>query len=310
MMSGSQHGQQVSLQRLEFLNKAIESISVAIGVSDAKGNHIYQNKALSDLFGYKKAEELQAAGGGKAVVKDPSVATEMFDAIMNGKSWKGELEMVTKSGRVIPCYEYADAIMDEKGTIIGLIGIITDRTEWKATQNQLNENARFNESLLNLIQEVIYIYDFNEKKNVYCNKGIETVLGYSVEEIRDMGERMISLLMHPEDFIVYTESVIPRYKTAKDKEQISSVYRMKHKNGQWVWLESTETIYRRQADGVPVQIFGVIRDITNEKQMLEMLKLKLVETEKTNALMVNRELRMVELKKQIKDLEFKLQNKG
>ena len=127
-------------EKLLFISKAIEASSNAIGISDATGRHFYQNKALSDLFEYETAEELQAAGGGAAVVNDPEVAKEMFNNIMSGNSWEGELEMKTKSGHVFHAHELADAIKDADGKIIGLIGVITDITQRKLAEEALKES--------------------------------------------------------------------------------------------------------------------------------------------------------------------------
>jgi PAS domain S-box-containing protein len=122
---------------LAQIRAAVEASSDAIGISDAQGHHVYQNKALSDLFGYATAEELEAAGGGPAVVKAPTVSRAMFDAILHGGSWVGELEMVTKSGRVFPAFERADAILDGAGEVVGVMGIITDMTERKEREDAL-----------------------------------------------------------------------------------------------------------------------------------------------------------------------------
>jgi PAS domain S-box-containing protein len=135
-------------RRLLEVMAAIESASDAIGISDAQGGHFFQNKALSDLLGYKTAEELQAAGGGPAAVKDQSIAKKMFDSIMDGDPWAGELEMVTKDGRVFPAYERANAIKDDAGNIIGLIGIITDITERKKTEQALLESEALNQAVI------------------------------------------------------------------------------------------------------------------------------------------------------------------
>jgi two-component system cell cycle sensor histidine kinase/response regulator CckA len=123
-------------RRLAYIGAAVEATRDAIGISDPQGHHVYQNKALSALFGYATAEELEAAGGGTAVVKDPAIGRDMFDAIMHGKSWAGELEMVTKSGRVFPAFERADAILDGSGRIVGLIGIITEMTAHRRAEEQ------------------------------------------------------------------------------------------------------------------------------------------------------------------------------
>jgi PAS domain S-box-containing protein len=117
--------------------KAVESTSDAVGISDAQGRHVYQNRAFTDLYGYATAEELQAAGGGAAAVKDPAVARQLYADILSGKPWAGELELVTKDGRVFTGYERADAILDLEGRMIGAIGIVTDITERKRAEDRL-----------------------------------------------------------------------------------------------------------------------------------------------------------------------------
>jgi PAS domain S-box-containing protein len=140
-------------ENLSIISKAVESATDAIGISDANGYHFYQNKALSDLFEYSTAEELQSAGGGSAVVKDPEVAKEMFNNIKSGKSWSGELKMVTKSGKILDCYERADAIIDNDNKILGLIGIITDITARKQSEESLKKKIEelewFNKMMVN-----------------------------------------------------------------------------------------------------------------------------------------------------------------
>lgn len=132
-------------------------------------------------------------------------------------------------------------------------------------KNDLSERNKFTESLLNLNPDIIYIYDINKQKNIYSNDGIQKVLGYSVEEIHQIENQLIPFLMHPDDLKVYSEKIIPKYSYVKDNEPVIHQYRMKNKNGEWHWLQSKEIIYKRLDDGKPCQIFGVVHDITTEK---------------------------------------------
>ena len=127
-------------KRMAYIVKAIDSANDAIVISDNQGHQFYQNKAFSDLFEYETPEETEASGGGKATIKDPEITKELFGNIMSGKSWLGELEMVTKSGRVFSAYESANAIKDPAGNILGLIGIISDITERKKREEALVQN--------------------------------------------------------------------------------------------------------------------------------------------------------------------------
>ena len=142
-------------------------------------------------------------------------------------------------------------------------------TERKGDAKNLAERNLFIESIVNTSPDILYIYDIIERRNIYSNEGIQKILGYSTEEVYQMGEQLISNLMHPDDFEVYLQETYPKYLQAKDGELITHQYRMQHRNGDWRILESDELIYLRQPDGSPRQIFGVVRDITDRKKAEE-----------------------------------------
>jgi PAS domain S-box-containing protein len=160
------------------ITKAIESVGDAIAISDAQGHHFYQNKALSDLFEFENAEELEAAGGGMARVKDPAIAKKMFNNILHGKSWSGELEMVTKNGRVFPAYERADAIKDKEGNIIGIIGIITDITESRQTKEILRKSENMLHAVLDNFPGIVF---WKDKQSTFlgCNQAFAVEAGFN-----------------------------------------------------------------------------------------------------------------------------------
>ncbi|MCX6916868.1 MAG: PAS domain S-box protein, partial [Verrucomicrobia bacterium] len=158
--------------------KAVESTSDAVEISDVQARHFYQNRAFSELFGYATAEELQAAGGGPTIIKDPEVAREMFANIQSGKPWTGELEMVTRSGHVFPAYERAHPIKDEAGNLIGLVGIITDFSARKRDEDAL----RLFKNLVQHSSDAIGM-STPEGKHYYQNSAFDRLFG-KVEDRR------------------------------------------------------------------------------------------------------------------------------
>jgi len=155
------------------------------------------------------------------------------------------------------------SINDLRNANIDLENEIEER---KKVEKKLLETKLFNETILNASPDIIYVYDIVKKINIYSNEGINRVLGYTVNEIQEMGDKMIEYLMHPDDYPTYLNETIQKYKNAKDNEYIKHEYRMKNKNGDWCWLISKESIFHRNEDGSPEQIFGIIADITIRKQ--------------------------------------------
>jgi PAS domain S-box-containing protein len=149
--------------------------------------------------------------------------------------------------------------------------IFEDVTAEKKSQEELENQKHFMETLISQSTDINYIYDLVDKKNVYINEGIQKVLGYSIKDIHKMGNQMLSRLMHPDDMKRYLKEIVPKYAKAKDGEIISNTFRMKHKDGRWKWLDCTESIYKRQKNGLPWQVFGIIHDITRRKDAQEQM---------------------------------------
>ncbi|PKN10161.1 MAG: PAS domain-containing sensor histidine kinase, partial [Deltaproteobacteria bacterium HGW-Deltaproteobacteria-7] len=89
-------------------------------------------------------------GVASTVYADQDVARNVFETIMNGGSWSGEVEDITKDGRRITVLLRADAIKDEKGKILGLLALNTDITERKKAEEEIR---RLNESLEQRVRE-------------------------------------------------------------------------------------------------------------------------------------------------------------
>jgi PAS domain S-box-containing protein len=144
------------------IQKAVESSGDAIGISDSQGRHFYQNKAFSDLFGFS-INEIGGPLGAVAVFAKPEEGRKVFETIMRGDSWKGEVEMNTKDKRRIPVVGRANAIKDNEGNIIGLIGIFTDITERKRAEETIRESEEMYKTLIETSSDSITVVDMEGK---------------------------------------------------------------------------------------------------------------------------------------------------
>ncbi|MBN3560711.1 PAS domain-containing sensor histidine kinase [Aliamphritea spongicola] len=86
---------------------------------------------------------------------------------------------------------------------------------------------------------------------------VERMLGYTVEEM--IGTRGYDLF-HPED----ADNLIKRSASVRYRRGMyTNVYRYKHKQGHYIWLETTSRTLRDE-DGKPIEIICVSRDVTEQ----------------------------------------------
>ena len=144
------------------------------------------------------------------------------------------------------------------------------QTVQQLVEKALWENQRFIQKIADATPAILYIYDLIEEQNIYANRQVTEILGYSPEAIQKMGIGFITLL-HPDDSALVNEK-IQRWKTAKDGEILEIEYRMQHASGEWRWLYSRETVFTRTTDGLVQQILGTASDITKRKEAEEELR--------------------------------------
>ncbi|HEY9819864.1 MAG TPA: PAS domain-containing protein, partial [Candidatus Sericytochromatia bacterium] len=130
------------------------------------------------------------------------------------------------------------------------------------------ENPHFLQRMLKTTPNLWYIYDLLSKKNIHVNHQVAEALGYTGSEVSEMGVDVLPRLFHPDDVGRMTEH-FKRLSYATDDESFEIEYRMSHKDREWRWFKSRETVFTRNADGSPQQILGCLEDITERKRVEE-----------------------------------------
>ena len=145
-----------------------------------------------------------------------------------------------------------------------VIIVARDISDRKLAESALRSSQHFIQAIADANPNLLYVYDLIEQRNIYSNRQISTMLGYTAQEIQDLGTAMMPTLLNPEDLPAFLENV-KKVERAKDGDVIECQYRMKHKNGEWRWMHSWDTVFLRQTDGKPQQIFGTANDFTDRK---------------------------------------------
>ncbi|MBV6621722.1 MAG: PAS domain S-box protein [Rivularia sp. (in: Bacteria)] len=114
------------------------------------------------------------------------------------------------------------------------------------------------------------LWDWNiNSAQIYRDCRWKEMLGYKDSEV---SEDALSLrrLIHPQD-INFVRQELKAY--LKGKRQTYEVeFRMRSKNHNWKWIQSSGKIFERDTNGLPVRMTGTYKDITERKQAEHILQ--------------------------------------
>jgi PAS domain S-box-containing protein len=124
---------------LKMQSAAFESFALAIIITDIKGNIQWANSAYARLTGYELTE-IVGKNNGKLVnsgKQNPDFYKNLWETIMSGKVWSGELINKRKDDTIYPEEQTITPILQTNGDISGFIAIKIDITKRKQLEESL-----------------------------------------------------------------------------------------------------------------------------------------------------------------------------
>jgi PAS domain S-box-containing protein len=150
-----------------------------------------------------------------------------------------------------------------------LFGTFQDINEIKLFEKGLqNESERLNNVLEGTLAGT-WEWNIETGETIY-NKRWAQLLGYDIDEIKPHKVSTGFELMHPDD-IAGTDAKLNQYFRG-ECDLYEAEFRMKHKNGNWIWLQDRGKIFKWNAQGKPLMMAGTHQDITNRKLAEEQVR--------------------------------------
>lgn len=153
----------------------------------------------------------------------------------------------------------------------GILIYSEDITQRKRAEEQLRESEAFTNHVSDIAPSVLYVYDLDEKRNLWGNRATYDGLGYNREELDALSGNLLATLMHPDDFARYPHHAA-RMASLENGQIAEFEYRMRAADGSWRWLISRDMVFRRADQGRVTQIIGAALDITDRKRAEERLR--------------------------------------
>ena len=152
-----------------------------------------------------------------------------------------------------------------------LLIFFTDITERKRMEQSLKERQHLLQKILDTEPGTVYIYDLEERRNIYVNRHWLSEFGYTPEETQAMGDELLGRIFHPEDLAqisVHHED----WRQAGEGVIREIEYRVRTKTGEWRWLHSHEAAFMYDESGRVKQILGISYEVTPRRIAQEALR--------------------------------------
>jgi PAS domain S-box-containing protein len=115
------------------------------------------------------------------------------------------------------------------------------------------------------------LWDWNIQSNeIYYDTRYAEILGYRVEELSPSSFDTWQTRCHPEDLERIKDLV--RQNLAAEIEYYDCEYRMRHKNGDWIWIQDRGRVTARDEEGKALRMAGIHANITERKRSENMIR--------------------------------------
>jgi hypothetical protein len=252
-----------------FIQQVADTVPGIIYIYDViEQRNIYVNDQISELLGYTPAQ-IQAMGENllprlfhpEDAVLIPAQLEKLQNA-QNGDVFELEYRLQHSNGDWRWFFErnvvFKRTPEDLLQQVLGIAQDITQRKQAELLLQQANERFEYAASAVNCL---IYDFDFRTG-HVERTRGLYEVVGYHPEEVEPTAEWWREQI-HPEDWARFDQEDFNHRMQTEDRILVQ--YRVRHKQGHYVWVEDQGFVVRDRA-GTPIRFVGSTTDITKQKR--------------------------------------------
>lgn len=218
------------------------------------------NEAFEKLTGLKKDDII----GKSAKEAIPGIEQGKFDWIgLYGKvALENSKEIFEQYSEPLGKYYSVQAFSPQKEYFIT---IFSDKTD------EIKQNSKLS-SIIHNANVGIWEWNIQTGETIFNEKWSE-IVGYTIEELSPISIDTWEKLSHPDDLKESNKKLNAHFegKISQYKYEV----RMRHKNGQWIWVLDTGKVTKWTDDGKPLLMSGIHQDITERKQAESQLYQKL-----------------------------------
>jgi len=263
-MCAEQDAAVADVQSEQRYQQLVEQMADGVYRSTLDGRILTVNKAFVDMLGYDSKEEMLKLSIPKDLYFSQAERTQALASFEGGKVHSVSVfRLRKKNGETLWVEDTGRLIRAQDGRVLYNEGVVRDVTARMKTEEHLNVQQQFFESLFNTTTSGIASLDL-QNRVVNVNRMFEKMFGYELEEIR--GKKLGNIIVPKES----REEARKIFESINNGEVIAFDSVRCKKDGTLIDVELTGTAILNQ--GVKAGFFAIYRDITERKKSVETIR--------------------------------------
>jgi len=284
----------------------------SVALTDAERRVVWINEGFTRLTGYTLEEVAGKTPG--AVLQgpetNPATIQHMREQLAKNEGFRVELINYSKAGKKYWVNIEVRPIRDTYGKVTNFMGLGSDITERKEVERLLRGKNALQRAMLEGAGYAIIATDTQGLIHTF-NPAAERLLGYAAAEL--VGKRTPEVFHDAQEVAARSQELTTEL--GREIKPGFTTFVVKSERGQpdqreWTYIRkdgvrfpvllSITTLFddRGQITGY----LGIATDLTDRKSAEEKLRATLLELERLNRVMMNREVRVLELKREINEM--------
>ena len=260
-----------------------------------EGRFILENPVLCQMLGRDAPTLMAATWRDVTHPDDVSVGEGLLNDLVAGtiSSFRVRKRYLKPDGSVLWGDLSISCVRNDDGSVRNFIVQIMDISEQVQAEQSLAESEEQYRLLAENASDVVMRLSLNRRYE-WASGSVEDVLGWKAP---DLLGHCIDEFIHPDDLVRFRQVVADAgLRTAASVE-----FRFRRSDHTYRWV-ACRTRVKVDEDGTPVSVVGGLVDIEDRKAAETEEQERLAQLEQFQRLTVGRELRMIELKKEIEYL--------
>ena len=234
--------------------------AVMILVDPETGEILEANKSAEQYYGFAFNDGPRLLISDLNILSPEQIKEEMEKAIQqNHNYFVFPHKLATGEIRTV---EVHSSPIDVKGSKV-LFSVIHDITDRKKLYQELIDEKRRLADIIQGTNAGTWEWNIQTGETIF-NEQWAQMLGYTLDEISPVSIETWIKFAHPDDLRISGELLEKHFKGELDYYSFES--RMKHKNGEWIWVLDRGKVHAWDDAGKPLLMSGTHQDITEGKK--------------------------------------------